>query len=137
MFYTAGPSFKISDETRGAHRLLHFSVSRSSLLFLYLPSHATFHSIITHFPSQLFPLSLAQLFFLFAALLLPSVAPPPSFIQCSIISHLRPVSFLVFLRSFLFSSLSSSNTHSFFSELRFTPHHPRLFLPSSHTSALG
>ena len=95
-FSTVGPSFNISDETRRECPLRCASVSVSSLLFLYLLSHSTFPSIISHFSPQPFPPLFGPIIFLFALLLLPSVYAS-SFIYCGIISHLRSVLFLAFI----------------------------------------
>lgn len=129
-----GPSFNISVETQGERPLLCLSVLLSPLLFLYLPF-LTLNLSLYHlsFSSTFSPLSLAQLFFLFAPLPLLSVSPF-SFIQCCIISNLHSVSFLAFIY------FSASLVHIHFP---FSPNCiqlgtlPRAFLQSSHMTALG
>ena len=61
---TVGPSFNISDETRGERPLLRVAVPLTRLLCPYLPSHST--SIVSHFPLQPFSPLFGPIIFLSA-----------------------------------------------------------------------
>lgn len=126
---TVGPSFNISDETRGERPLLCLTVSRTSLPFLYVSPHSTFHSIISYFPLQPLSPSLWPNYFSLRSAP-PVLVSPSSVIQCAIISHLHSVSSLLCLSQPLLCSLFSTFRFSTFCPLRspifFYHHHIRL-----------
>lgn len=124
---TVGPSFDMGDETRGERPLLRLAASRTSLPFLYVSPHSTFHSIIPYFPLQPLSPSLWPNYFSLRSAP-PVLVSPSSVIPCAIISHLHSVSFLPRLSQPLLCSLFST----FLYEQRFAPLRSPIFFYHQH-----